>query len=288
MQRAALAILGTTLLLAACVTEGPVRPSPEPVYGNPDPYGNSIRQCIAANRRDQAEVYDLFDRARRDNRISPAESRDFALMDQRLRNYQQALGRDGLTLRECESIGREIAREREAVYRMARRDPALAQCRQDARQEHAEVVRMYQDADRAGRINPSERRQFSDMVERMRRHEAAMSRDGMTLGECRQLQALIADEREAVRRMSRHDPGVAQCRRDNQRAHADVMRMFADAERTGRISERERRRFDELQRRFRDYEATLKSDGLSLSDCQALGRTIASDAREVRRMTQDR
>lgn len=282
MLRAPLAALATIMLLTACVTEGPVRPSPAPVYGT------DIRQCVAANRRDHAEVYDLFERARRDNRVSQAESREFALMDQRLRQYQQALGRDGLTLRECESIGREIAREREAVYRMARRDPAVAQCRQDARQAHADVVRMYQDADRAGRINPNERRQFNDMVERLRRHDAALSRDGMTLGECRQLQAMVADERDVVQRMSRHDPGVAQCRRDNQRAHADVMRMFVDAERTGRITQRERRRFDELQRRFRDYESALKADGLSFEECQSLGRTIAADAREVRQMAQDR
>lgn len=288
MLRAALAALATITMLTACVVEGPVQPSPEPVYGNPDPYGNQLRQCVAANRRDYAEVRDVFERARRDNRITPAESREFALMDQRLRQNQQAVGRDGLTLRECESIGREIAREREAVYRMARRDPAVAQCRQDARQQHADVVRMYQDADRAGRIDPNERRQFNEMVERLRRHDAALSRDGMTLGECRQLQTLIADDREVVRRMSMRDPRVAQCRRDNQRAHADVIRVFADAERTGRITQRERRRFDELQRRFRDYEAALKADGLSFDECQALGRTIAADAHEVRQMAQGR
>jgi len=205
MLRPSLAALATITMLTACVTEGPVRPSPEPVYGNPSPHGADIRQCVAANRRDYTEVHDLFERARRDNRITPAESREFALMDQRLRQYQQALGRDGLTLRECESIGREIAREREAVARMARRDPAVAQCRQDARQQHA-----------------------------------------------------------------------------------DVIQMFAEAERTGRITQRERRRFDELQRRFRDYEAALKADGLTFNECQALGRTIAADAREVRQMAQDR
>lgn len=288
MRRAPLAALAATLLLAACVTEGPVRPAPEPVYGNPAPYGADIRQCVAANRRDHAEVYDLFDRARRNNRISPEEAREFDRMDERLRRYQNVLARNGLTLRECEDIGREIAREREAVYRMSRRDPAVAQCRQDARQAHADVVRMYQDADRAGRINPNERRQFNDMVERLRRHEAALSRDGMNLGECRQLQSMIADEREVVRRMSMRDPRVGQCRRDNQRAHADVMRMFADAERAGRITQRERRRFDELQRQFRDYEAALRSDGLSYDECQSLARTIAADAREVRQMAQER
>lgn len=204
MTRAALAALATTLMLAACVTEGPVRPAPQPVYNPPPPY-EAVRQCAAANRRDHAEVYDLFERARRDSRISPAEAREFSAMDQRLRQYQQALGRDGLTLRECESIGREIARAREAVYRMTRRDSALVQCR-----------------------------------------------------------------------------------RDNERAHADVVRMFADAERAGRITQRERRRFDELQRRFRDYDAALKSNGLTFDECQALGRTIAADAREVRQMAQGR
>lgn len=280
-------------LLSGCVPDGNIRPSPEPVVVNGPPmvvnappgYGpGAIRQCIADNRRDYADVQGLYDRARRNNRISPAESREFNAMDDRLRRYERALARDGLTLPECEHIGREIAREREAVRRMARFDDGVAPCRDEARRAHGEVVRMYQDADRAGRINPGERRQFNDMVERLRRHEAALARDGMTLGECRQLQSMIADDREAVRRMTRSDPGVGQCRRDNQRAHADVMAMFAEAERSGRITQRERRRFDDLQRRFRSYEDQLRSNGLTLAECQALGRTIASDAREVRQM----
>lgn len=206
MPRAAFIVLATVTLLTACVTEGPVRPNPPPVYVPPPaPSYEAVRQCAAANRRDHAEVYDLFERARRDNRITAAESREFATMDQRLRQYQHALGRDGLTLRECESIGREIAREREAVQRMTRRDSR-----------------------------------------------------------------------------------VGQCQRDNQRAHADVLRMFADAERGGRITQRERRRFDELQRRFREYESALRSDGLTFDECQALGRNIATDAREVRQMALDR
>ena len=284
--------IGLCLLLAGCVPDGNVRPNPEPVVVNPPMVVNAppghghaaIRHCIADNRRDYAEVQNLYQRARQENRITPAEAREFNAMDDRLRRHERALGRDGLTLAECEHIGREIARERDAVRRMARFDAGAAQCRDDARRAHADVVRMYQDADRTGRINPSERRQFNEMVERLRRHDAALARNGMTLGECRQLQAMVADEREAVRRMSRNDPGVGQCRRDNQRAHADVMAMFAEAERAGRITQRERRRFDELQRRFRGYEAQLKANGLTLAECQALGHTLAADAREVRQM----
>jgi hypothetical protein len=291
--RAAHLGIGLCLLLAGCVPEGNVRTSPEPgvvnappmVVNPPPDYGTgAIRACIADNRRDYADVRNLYDRARRSNRISLAEAREFNAMDDRLRRYERALARDGLTLAECEHLGREIVREREAVHRMARFDDGVAQCRDDARRAHAEVVRTYQDADRAGRINPNERRQFNDMIERLRRHEAGLARNGMTLGECRQLQSMIADERDVVRRMSRNDPGVGQCRRDNQRAHADVMAMFAEAERSGRITQRERRRFDDLQRRFRSYEDQLRSNGLTLAECQALGRTIASDAREVRQM----
>lgn len=292
-QRAIHLLTGLCLLLAGCVPEGTVRTTPEPVVVNAPPmvvdpppgYGTgAIHRCIADNRRDYADVQDLYDRARRSNRITPAEAREFNAMDDRLRRYERALARDGLTLTECEHIGREIARERDAVRRMARFDDGVLQCRDDARRAHAEVVRMYQDADRAGRINPNERRQFNEMVERLRRHEIALARNGMTLGECRQLQAMIADDRDVVRRMMRNDPGVGQCRRDNQRAHADVMAIFAEAERSGRITQRERRRFDDLQRRFRSYEDQLKANGLTLAECQALGRTIASDAREVREM----
>lgn len=292
-RRPAPCALAICLLLTACMPQEAVRPvvvTPPQVVVNPPPRHEAaaLRQCIADNRRDHAEVHQIFQRARRAARISPAEARDFDVMDERLRRHERALARDGLTLDECERIGREIARERDAVRRMARHDDGTSQCRQDARRAHAEVVHMYRDAERAGRITPDERRRFDDRVERLRRHEAVLSRDGLTLEECGRLQAMIADDREFVRRMARRDPGVGQCRRDNQRAHAEVMAVFADAERGGRISSRERRRFDDLMRGLREYEAALASDGLTLAECQALARAIAADGREVRRMAGDR
>jgi hypothetical protein len=161
---------------------------------------------------------------------------------------------------------------------------AIRHCIADNRRDYAEVQSLYQRARQDHRINPAEAREFNAMDDRLRRHERALGRDGLTLAECEYIGREIAREREAVRRMSRNDPGVGQCRRDNQRAHADVMAMFAEAERAGRITQRERRRFDELQRRFRGYEAQLKANGLTLAECQALGHTLAADAREVRQM----
>ena len=161
---------------------------------------------------------------------------------------------------------------------------AIRQCVADNRRDYADVQNLYQRARQGNRITPAEAREFNAMDDRLRRYERALARDGLTLAECEHIGRAIGRERETVRRMSRSDPGVGKCRRDNQLAHADVMAMFAEAERTGRITQRERRRFDELQRRFRNYEAQLNGNGLTLAECQALGRTLAADAREVRQM----
>lgn len=113
-----------------------------------------------------------------------------------------------------------------------------------------------------------------------------MRANGLTLEECRRLSGHIAHERDVVAGMTRHDPGVAQCRRDNRRAHADVVRSFQEADRAGQISRAERRRFDEIVGRMRDHEASLKANGLTLEECRRLGRVIAAEGREVQRMAQ--
>ncbi len=82
--------------------------------------GSRVRECRQNNRHAHAEVVDLFHRARSHGRISQSEAHRFREMEARLSRHHSALAHDGLTLRECERLGREIARERSEVRRMAR------------------------------------------------------------------------------------------------------------------------------------------------------------------------
>lgn len=78
-----------------------------------------IAQCRTANLKAHSEVMALFGKARATGKISPKEAMTFAAMEKRLKAHQMILNRGGLTLAECERIGREIAKERAAVQKMA-------------------------------------------------------------------------------------------------------------------------------------------------------------------------
>lgn len=130
---------------------------PDIVYPAPVDYGHEdIRRCRADNQRAHVEVVDYYERARAAGRISPAEARQFSEMEARLRNFRTQLAWDGLTLQDCQRLGSAIARERDKVARMTRRDPNVARCMADNRRAHQAVYDTYNNAVRAGRIDAGE------------------------------------------------------------------------------------------------------------------------------------
>ena len=217
------AIVGFISLLSGCeavpIQPGPgPRPgpysSPPPVYPAPypttNPYPNppppnyayeEIRHCRADNQRAHVELVDLYDRARRDGRINPAEAQQFNAMNARINNMRAQLGRDGLTLQECQYINNTIANDRREVVRMSRYDPALARCNGDNRRAHDDIYAVYNDAQRAGRIRPGEAQRFQRMEKRLAEFQADVKRDGYTLADCQAVSRSLARERAVVEQM---------------------------------------------------------------------------------------
>ena len=78
-----------------------------------------IAQCRAANQKAHAEVVQMFQKARAAGQIDPREAQAFQAAERRLSTDAQMLSRGGLTLAECQQIGKEIASERANVQRMA-------------------------------------------------------------------------------------------------------------------------------------------------------------------------
>jgi len=164
-----------------------------------------VAQCRTANLKAHSEVVQLYQKARAAGRIDPREAQAFAAIDGRLRAHAQALNRGGLTLAECQQLTREIAAERASVQRMAATatpDPRVAQCRTANLRAHSEVVQLYQRARAAGRIDPREAQAFAAIDGRLKAHEQALNRGGLTLAECQQLTREIAAERATVQRMA--------------------------------------------------------------------------------------
>ncbi|WP_143086062.1 hypothetical protein [Formivibrio citricus] len=247
-----------------------------------------VRQCRQDNQRAHGEVWQLFQQARAAGRISPAEQQQFSAMEARLNNHRNMLARDGLTLAECQHISREIANERAAVQRMAASHSQVRQCRQDNQRAHGEVWQLFQQARAAGRISPSEQQQFSAMEARLNNHRNMLARDGLTLAECQHISREIANERAAVQRMAASHSQVRQCRQDNQRVHGEVWQQFQRARSAGRISPAEQQQFSAMEARLNNHRNMLARDGLTLAECQHLGREIARERTEVQRMAATR
>ena len=228
----------------------------------------------------------MYSAASRSGRIDPAEAQQFQAMEGRLRKFRADLARDGLSLRDCERIGMAIARERDEVARMSRSDPGLGRCVADARRSHQDLLALYENARRSGRIDPREAQQFNAMEARLANMRNELARDGLSMPDCQRISAALGRERAEVERMSsRPDSGVGRCVAENRHAHDEVRRVYADAERAGRIRGDERRRFEAIERRLADYQGAMRRDGLTLGECRRLGEAIGKERALVDEMT---
>lgn len=205
---------GLVALISGCEVVPP-QPSARPAPTYPAPYPGTtypnqpppnyayeeIRRCRGDNQRAHAEVVNLYENARRDGRINPAEAQQFNAMEARLRNLRMQLGRDGLTLQECQYISNTIAGDRNEVIRMSRYDPAVGRCVADNRRAHEDIYAVYNHALSAGRIRPDEAQRFQGMEKRLAAMQADMKRDGFTLTDCQTIRRNLARERAIVDRM---------------------------------------------------------------------------------------
>jgi hypothetical protein len=77
---------------------------------------------------------------------------------------------------------------------------------------------------------------------------------------------------------------VHECREHNGKEHAAVMKMHADAKKAGNISKGEEKQFHDMEMRLRQHRAVLSRDGLTLAECEKLGKEIAHEKTVVAKM----
>jgi hypothetical protein len=248
-------------------------PAPPPVYYEQ----HEIARCQADNHRAHAEVLDLYNRAQARGRIDAAEAQYFTQLQVRLNYIIAQLNRGGLNLQECQYISSVLASDRQEVLRMSRRDPALAQCQNNNQRAHQDAVNLYEDARRRGRINPAEQQRFNAMQAQLQNLRTALARDGLSLQDCQIIGNQIAQNRDEIIRMSKHDPGVARCVADNRAAHDAVYALYNDGVRNGRINPGEAQRFAQMEKRLAAYQADARRDGLTLAECSKIGQAIARE-----------
>lgn len=163
----------------------------------------AVARCVADNRQAHQEVVGLYEYAKRSGRIKPREAQRFNAIEARLQNLRADLGRDGISLQECQRIGGAIARERDEVTQMSQQGPGVARCVADNRRAHEALYKVYSAGLRAGQIDASEAEKFRAIEKRLNRYQADIKRDGLTLPECQRIGNAIARERGLVEEMVR-------------------------------------------------------------------------------------
>lgn len=166
-----------------------------------------------------------------------------------------------------------------------------SQCIQDNRRAHADVWQQFQQARSAGRISPSEERQFRSLENRLNSIKQRLYRSGLTEYECQRISREIDNERAAVQRMAAtpaYNPDLSRCIQDNRRAQSDVWQQFQRARSAGRISPHEERQFRSMEDRLNTIKQRLYRDGLTMSECQRINREIDRERNAVRRMSETR
>jgi hypothetical protein len=105
-----LATIKVAIVNMAAARALPPKPSPDEAL---------IKACRAENAKAHAVVMQIFNKAVQNSTITPAEKREFASSERTLKKHEAALAKSGLSLEECQSIGKDIAKEKTTVLKMA-------------------------------------------------------------------------------------------------------------------------------------------------------------------------
>lgn len=102
------------LSVSAVFAQAPAPKAAPAAKGDP-----KVAECRAHNQAEHKALMAEHAKAMKEHMISKGEERAFREMEGRLHVHQRTLAKGGLTLAECEQIGKEIAHEKTVLAKMA-------------------------------------------------------------------------------------------------------------------------------------------------------------------------
>ena len=186
--------------------------------------------------------------------------------------------------------GAALAQPAQQIFsgRPAAVDPQVKQCTDKNSALHKEIVDMFQNAQKVGKIDSKEFTQFKDTEASLAKLAEDLKKGGLTLAECNQYGAALALEKTKVTAMAKAREGVAvntakvvECRQRNLGAHKAVVEHFIAAKNAGKIDAKEMEAFKAAEAALNKHAAELNKDGLTLAECDSLGAEIAKEKTKV-------
>ena len=102
------------LSVSAVFAQAPAQKAAPAAKGDP-----KVAECRAHNQAAHQALMAEHAKAMKEHMISPQEQKEFRGMEMRLHKHRETLAKGGLTLAECERLGKEIAHEKTVLDKMA-------------------------------------------------------------------------------------------------------------------------------------------------------------------------
>jgi len=102
------------LAVSAVFAQAPAPKAAPAAKGDP-----KVAECRAHNQAAHKALMEEHAKAMKDHMIDPKEQSQFRAMEGRLHKHRATLAKGGLTMKECEALGKEIAHEKTVLDKMA-------------------------------------------------------------------------------------------------------------------------------------------------------------------------
>lgn len=161
----------------------------------PDP---KVQACSAANAKAHAANMQVMAKGRANGMVSKAEEAEFKKVEATDAKHLADLKKDGYTLAECETRGKDIAAEAALVAKITSSSEGVGACSKANATAHAANMAIMAKGRAAKKVTAAEEAEFKKVEAANTKHLTQLKSGGYTLAECETRAKDIAAEKALV------------------------------------------------------------------------------------------
>ena len=244
-----------------------------------------LQACINSNAALDKQIDEAFAAAKKAGQIDAKEEAEFKAMEANIAKHRDALGKDGFSIADCNAMTADYNKEKAAVAAMgaviARKGSALTECRAKNGATDREIDVMFASAKKDGLIDTAEQAEYKRLEANIKKHRAALSKNGYSLADCQLMAKDYATEKAAVEKMilatEKSSAALGACKGDFNKAHNEVLEMIAAADKAGKLNATEKSTLRARENKLARHKATYAKDGFSVAECNKLLAEITAE-----------
>ena len=165
------------------------------------------------------------------------------------------------------------------------RAETVKECVAEGNKMHKETMALHAKAVKAHELNPKEKTEFADMEKRLKAVEVKLGKDGISLADCKEINADIAKEKTALEKMMVVPTGVKACQAANQKEHAEIVKLHAEAMKKHELTPAEQKEFADMEKRLKTHAAALAKNGLTPKECGEITKELIAERKKLEEMS---